>query len=258
MRVALALLTLALTACSSDPVPADVPPVDVGTADAVDVLVAVDRAAGDVVDAGGADVPVAVADAGLDAPAVVDLGALLDVPVAVADAGVDAGVDVPGVDVVDVPPADVPRDTGPVDGGPRVYDLDDVRTEMSAVLLWGLVCASRDCSNDFCDVTVTPGECRLASDGLHFGLTGCGTVAGLASVGGAGTVTISGGGAPAQSSSVATTQGQPYTTGGVRRRNFHVQFAATAGAGSAGATGIPGRTVSPTLGDVWLFGCRVD
>lgn len=220
-------------------VPGDSPTlVDAGS----DAVAVADAPAVDALDAGGAD-------AGADAVAVGDAVALEDV----ADVQlVDVAADRP-----DVVAVDVPRDAGAVDGGPVVFDLEAVRTETSAVLLWGWTC-SVGCEGTFCDATTTPGDCRLASDGLHFALSRCGSVTGLTRAGGVGTVTISTGGAPAQSSAVVTTQGAGYMAGGVARRNFHVQFAAPPGGGSDGVTGIPGRTVSPSLGDVWLFGCRVE
>lgn len=211
--------------------------------DAGDAVAVADAPAVDALDAGGAD---AGADAVADAVALEDV---VDVQI------VDVGTDVP-VDRPDAVAVDVPRDAGAVDGGPVVFDLNEPRATESAVLLWGLVC-DIGCEGAVCSRTVTPSECRLASDGLHFSLGGCGALSGLSRVGGPGAVTLSGGASPTQSNMVITAQGAAYTAGGQTRRNFHVQFSAPAG-GTSGVTGIPGRTVSPSLGDAWLFGCRVE
>lgn len=225
----------------------------------------------DVVDAGGPDV--VDAPAPVDAPdvALVDAPELADVVVAdafdaaapdVVDAGLDAAVvDAPDVQLADVVEdrpdvVDAARDAGPADAGPVVYDLNAARTSLSATLLWGLVCFSRDCSGDICDATVVPDQCFVASDGVHFTFSRCGAVTGLVRPGGAGTVGIMGT-TTSQSSTTVTTAGARYVAGGAERQNFHVQFAAPATSGAAGARGIPGRTPSPALGSIWLFGCEV-
>lgn len=214
--------------------------------DAGDAVAVADAPAVDALDAGGAD---AGADAVADAVALEDV---VDVQI------VDVGTDVP-VDRPDAVAVDVPRDAGAVDGGPVVFDLNEPRATESAVLLMARVCIV-GCDNP-CDAAVVPGECRLASDGLHFSLPNtprCSLITGLTRVGTVGTVTVIGSGVPAQSDMTVTVQGASYVAGGASRRNFRVQFSAPRSGGTNGVTGIPGRTVSPSLGDVWLFGCRVE
>ena len=104
MRPTLAALCLVLAACSADPVLLpDAGPCSsacgAGTVCSGGACVAVDG--------GGTDV-VAVADAGVDAPVIVDRLTPMDAPVAVADAGVDSGG-------ADAGTADVgaPRDVDP-------------------------------------------------------------------------------------------------------------------------------------------------
>jgi hypothetical protein len=320
MRYAL-LPLLALAACSSDPVPADVPQIDVGleldvqpmdigedrpTVDvgacALDVpcpcgggTIGICQAdtrtcfCEDVSDAGaldaGADVPdvavadvqladtldVPAADAGEDAVAVADaadvqpVDAAMDVgaedAVAVGDAGVDAGdvVDAPVVDVVDAG-TDVPRDTGPVDGGPVVYDLEAARAETSYRVVYRQVGAGGDVTD--CDTPAISPSCSVMGGTLRFSLTTCfggtlftGTFP-LSTVTGRSLSMFSGGGG-----SFAPTlrfEAGRRIAGSPARRSFHVQAAAPVQNGEPAVSGIPGRTVDPTLGDLWLLGCVSD
>lgn len=101
MRFALALPLALLAACAADPVllPDSGPcssACGAGTVCVSGACVAVDSGTVDAV---------AVADQGVDRPAMVDLGTPIDTPVAVADAGMDSGAVDTGSDVpVDVDP----------------------------------------------------------------------------------------------------------------------------------------------------------
>jgi hypothetical protein len=72
-----------------------------------------------------------------------------------------------------------------------------------------------------------------------------------------GTVSMLGLGGNSSSSINATItfEGMPYTANGQARRNLHVQFSAASTRLMSGATGIPGRTWSTNLADLWLLGC---
>ena len=46
--------------------------------------------------------------------------------------------------------------------------------------------------------------------------------------------------------------------GSPARQSFHVQAASSPFQGEPGLGGVPGRTVDPTLADLWLLGCPSD
>ncbi len=270
MRWLLLALPLA-AACSSDPVPVDSGPADVGPVQvdigadvvdvpavphdqgadsgAVDAVAVVDAPAVDVVDAG-------VADAGSDAVAVGDAVDVIDAGVADAVALEDV-VDVQLVDVAadrpDVVAVDVPRDAGPVDGGPVVYDLEAVRAGLEVRLAFTEL-GFRG-SRTVCDAPSTP-SCAVRSGEVNFFLNGCFGGNGLT-----GRITTGTG----SRSGALDFNGQylptlRITSGPVRgaRQSFHVQFAGPVSGALSGAEGIPGRTVDSALGDLWLLGCQVE
>lgn len=265
MRVAFALLALALTACSSDPAPA---PGDVPATDVVDVV--------DVVDAAdAADAPDATEDrpAPVDVPAVdvVDVPAL-EIPDASEDVGaVDAGLDVPAADapadVADVPVAvdagadagaDVPRDGGAVDAGPAVYDLEAGRAALEAHFAGRRTLPPPTSTTRVCPDDPSAVSCSVAGGVLNFSLGACyGTsLTGRVVLGdaGASTLSIFGGGGGSFARVLRVAAGPR----GGGRRNFHVQFSAPPFQGEVGFDGIPGRTVDPALADLWLLGCPSD
>ncbi len=275
MRWLLLALPLA-AACSSDPVPVDSGPADVGPVQvdigadvvdvpavphdqgadsgAVDAVAVVDAPAVDVVDAG-------VADAGSDAVAVGDAVDVIDAGVADAVALEDVA-DVQLVDVAadrpDVVAVDVPRDAGPVDGGPVVYDLEAARAGLEVHFagrrtLPPPTSTSRDCPDD-----PSSASCSVVAGVVSFNLGACfGTsLTGRFVLGdaGASTLSIFGGGGGISATVLRFATGS--RVGG--RRGFHVQFSAAPFQGEVGFSGIPGRTVDPALADLWLLGCASD
>lgn len=268
MRFALALclaLCLALAACSADPiltlpdvVTADTGPGQVCTPGAQVACTCVGGSTGAQVcssdgrSLGACECPDAGSgiDAGSDAP-VVDAGnteaAVIDVPVDVPrDSGTDAGRDA-GVDI--------PRDTGPADAGPMTYSLDMVRAGLEVRVAF--VRVSSTGSRTVCDAPTSP-TCSVSGGFVSFNLHACFGGSDLT-----GRVMVGNGDRPsAVALGLAGGQFLPTAriTSGVEvggRRSFLVQFAGPARGSASGAEGIPGRTVDPALGDLWLLGCEV-
>lgn len=198
---------------------------DAGPADAGQLDTGVDTGPGD---AGG--------DAGADAGPVV------------ADAGRDVGVD-------------VPRDVG-VDAGPVTYDLEAERTGLEVRVVYLRTCTSRDgglCSADAPPVTVVQSaSCSRAGDRLTFSVRACPFPDDCSQLSGmfpsyrnaTGAVV----GVGATFSRTLRVASGPIIGG---RQSFHVQLDAPPVSGSPGVVGVPGRTVDPALGDLWLLGCPV-
>ncbi|TAK33211.1 MAG: hypothetical protein EPO40_00580 [Myxococcaceae bacterium] len=225
---------------SAPDVPEDRPaPVDAGALDASQV----DAGA----DAGGDDA--GQLDAGTDAGAPGPFDAAEDRPDAV-----DAGADVP-TDRPDV--VDVLRDTGPVDGGPVVYDLDAARSAESFRVIYRLTIPGGGGGVEDCDTPARATSCSVMGDALRFSLEACGiTFTGLLPLSGTSgrVVSLVGGAAdPAHSINPPLAAGR--IVGG--RQSFRVQIANTSTPRMIGVAGIAGRTVDPALGDLWLLGCRV-
>ena len=233
--------------------PAVCPCVDVDAAlDVPGADVPEDRpAAADVVDVPAADaVDAGAADAGADVVAVADAVALEDV------------VDVQLVDVAadrpDVAAVDVPRDAGPVDGGPVVYDLEAVRVETSYRV------AARETypsgAAEDCEAPPTDTSCSVMSGTLRFSVRACGVyltgALPLATTTGR-VVSIFAGGGGSSAMSIRLEAGRR-VGGSPARQSFHVQVASAPFQGEPGLSGIPGRTVDPALGDLWLLGCPSD
>ena len=233
--------------------PADTGPLDAGSA--VDVSPAADADAslppgddGSALDAGQPDA--GPADAGqLDAgPGDTGGDAGADAGAVVVDAGRDAGVD-------------VPRDVG-VDAGPVTYDLEAERTGLEVRVLYLRTCASRDgglCSTDAPPVTmVQSASCSRAGDRLTFSVRACPFPDDCSQLSGmfpsyrnaTGAVV----GVGATFSRTLRVASGPIVGG---RQSFHVQLDAPPVSGSPGVVGVPGRTVDPALGDLWLLGCPV-
>jgi len=256
MRYLAAVFVLA--ACASDPAPAadagaDAVAVDTGAEDAgatdagqLDTGAPDAGAAEDVSPASDADA--SAVDAGQDAGQLdagpEDTGAV--------DAGQDAGRDV-GVDV--------PRDVG-VDAGPVTYDLEAERTGLEVRVVYLRTCTSRDgglCSADAPPVTVVQSaSCSRAGDRLTFSVRACPFPDDCSQLSGmfpsyrnaTGAVV----GVGATFSRTLRVASGPIIGG---RQSFHVQLDAPPVSGSPGVVGVPGRTVDPALGDLWLLGCPV-
>lgn len=276
MRFAL-LVALTLAACSSDPAPpptdagddavaadagntadttppadqgapADVGPLDAGTA--VDAPPAADADAslppgddGSALDAGQPDAGPADAgqlDTGVDTgPG--DTGGDAGVDV-VADAGSDAGVD-------------VPRDVG-VDAGPVTYDLEAERTGLEVRVVYRVV--GRGGQTVDCTSPPTSASCSVteSDNTLRFNVGSCGDarLVGLVPLGRSGRLVQM-----LYTGNVTNVVDPPLRRGAVRggRQSFHIQASATPTTQGEGIAGIPGRTVDPSLGDLWLLGCPV-
>lgn len=230
----------------TDPVslPVDVVDAAVGF-DAVDAVAVGDAAPDDAADAAVGDA--ADAAVAVDAPDVV-VG--LDV--------VDAGADAPDVVVADRPDVvDVVRDTGPADAGPVTYDLNAPRGALEIIGLHRQTISgggTRDC------VTATTMlSCSVVSDELRFSFRQCsvdfvGSFSVPATTMRALSLAIGGAGhfAPDPRITIGT---RPLGT--TPRQSFHIQYARTVDGPAPGAVGIPGRTVDPSLGDIWILGCEV-
>jgi len=215
-----------------------------------------------------ADVAV-VGDAGGDAVAVADVPAMDAADAGAGDAGEDAvAVDVPDVQIVDSGPADAgsdrpdvvavdaPRDAGPVDGGPVVYDLEATRAETSYRVVYRRISKGSGSTTD-CDTPPTATSCSVAGGTLRFSLHTCSTdftgALPLSTTAGR-TVSIFAGGGGSSATTVRIEVGRRIV-GSPARQSFHVQIAAPVQNNEPGVTGIPGRTVDPALGDLWLLGC---
>lgn len=262
MRRAL-LVALLLPACFND----TAPPADAGSdAVVVDTPAPVDQGA--PVDA-LADAP---ADLGpLDAGAPVDVSPAADADVspgpgddAAADAGVDAGIDAPlpvdvGVDVVadagSDAGVDVPRDAG-VDAGPVTYDLEAERTGLEVRVVYRVV--GRGGQTVDCTSPPTSASCSVteSDNTLRFNVGSCGDarLVGLVPLGRSGRLVQM-----LYTGNVTNVVDPPLRRGAVRggRQSFHIQASATPTTQGEGIAGIPGRTVDPSLGDLWLLGCPV-
>lgn len=242
---------------------------------------------------GCSEAPPAV-DAGTDGPSALDGGAdaapLPDAPVAV-DAGGDAVAvrDVPRADVVDAgtedaalpdvvlvfdvprPPADAPDvavavpdvvDAPPADAGPQVYPLDPPPGALEVRVLFARTCASLDGGpcDDVAQDTAMGATCARTGDRLSFTLRACSPSGTCATLTGLVPDYRSAAGASVAVVWSAATQGRDIeVTAGPAgaRQSFRVSFAAPSTTSAAGVTGVPGRTVSPVRGDVWLLGCEV-
>jgi hypothetical protein len=171
----------------------------------------------------------------LDAGAPPDAGEAPDVAVAVPD-------------VVDAPP---------VDAGPQVYPLDPPPGGLEVRVLFFETCTGQD--GGPCGVepitAVTGATCTRTGSRLNFNLRAGSQITGLVpdyrSNAGA-SVAVVGGGAT-QGRNIEVMAGAE--VGG--RQSFRVSFSAPPTPSVAGVTGVPGRTVSPDRGDVWLLGCEV-
>lgn len=175
----------------------------------------------------------------------------------------DAGPDIPrvGLDTG-------PRDTGPVDAqGVQSYPLDPPPGETQVRVLYVETCRDRDggpCADSVPADQTRNASCRRTGTRLAFAFTPCvssipcsgglsvtGDFPDYRSTAGA-TVTVVGGG---------PTQGRDFVieSGSVveGRQSFRVSFSAPPTSSVPGVTGVPGRTLSPDRGDVWLLGCPV-
>lgn len=229
----------------------DVEDLDAAAADVVDVHLvdAADDASTDASHDAAVDVLLvdavdASADTSLDVPR--DEGHELGV-----DAGEDAGGDV-GTDVVDVP-RDEGVDTGPVDAGPTRYDLDAARSifEVHSAFMRLNFSGTRTVCDGPSNAT-----CSVSGGFVTFNLYGCFSgnyLTGRIAVGSgirAGALDFNGNYLP----TLRITSGTERS----HRQSFLVQFAGPLDGSRDGAEGLPGRTVDPALGDLWLLGCPVE
>lgn len=227
----------------------------------------------------GTDAPSAL-DAGADAGQAPDVPLVVDVP-APRDAGVDApdvvavpdaaredAVDAQLPDVVDVAVAvpdapvvdvaeDAAHDAGMVDAGPQVYPLDPPPSVTEVRVLFFETCDSQD--GGPCGTTpitmVRSGSCSRTGSRLNFTVDTGYQITGLfpdyRSTSGASIAVVGG----------AATQGRDFVieAGAVAggRQSFRVSFSAPATRSVGGVSGVPGRTLDPSRGDVWLLGCEV-
>lgn len=223
----------------------DVPPVE-------DVVAVADASATDAVDAA----------VGVDA---VDAVAVADVPDAgeLPDIVITFDIPRPPEDVQDASaPSDTPdvtavADVGPQDAGPQVFPLDPPPGATEVRVLFWPTCASADggaCGT--APVTmVRSGTCARTGSRLNFTFNVGYEITGLftdyRNTTGA-SIAVVGGGA---------TQGRDFVieAGAVSagRQSFRVSFSAPATGSVGGVTGVPGRTVDPARGDIWLLGCEV-
>lgn len=152
------------------------------------------------------------------------------------------------------------RDAGAPDAGPMRYDLAAMPSVPEIHGLYGLACA--DCGGVALEST-TPASCTWMTDasGPHvaFGFhacspLGCEDIAGgVFETNALGTTNVTRiTGAVTYPMVTLTERGSRYTAGGHARMNFHIEFR------SPSVTGVPGRTVSPTDGDIWLLGCPLN
>jgi hypothetical protein len=148
-------------------------------------------------------------------------------------------------------------DASPADAGPQVYPLDPPPGALEVRVLLRSTCTAQDggpCGFD--PVTVATGAtCTRTGSRLNFDLRAGSQITGLVpdyrSNAGA-SVAVVGGGAT-QGRNIEVVAGAE--VGG--RQSFRVSFSAPPTPSVAGVTGVPGRTVSPDRGDVWLLGCEV-
>lgn len=227
-----------------------------GEADVVsDVVAARDALAVDAPDAPDASSPEdrpRPVDAGSDAS---DAGA--DVPDAAADAAADAS-EVSEVSEADAPQADdADVAVAPEDAGPVVHPLDPPPATTEVRVMIRTTCHDQDggpCG--FAPITtVRSGTCSRTGSRLNFTFNTGYEITGLfPDYRGTAGATIAVVGA-------AATQGRDFVIeagpAAGRRQSFRVSFSAPATPSVGGVTGVPGRTLTPERGDVWLLGCEV-
>jgi len=172
----------------------------------------------------------------------------------------DAGPDIPrvGLDTG-------ARDTGPVDAqGVQSYPLDPPPNGMDVRVLYRRAPCPEPCPYEAVDTAMT-GSCSRTGNRLNFTLRACTRSGSCSSVTGAfsdyrtgegGSVAIIGGQAN-QGRNLSLRSGTAGRVEFTLRQSFHVQFDAPELAGIPGVFGVPGRTVDPERGDVWLLGCPV-
>lgn len=293
MRRVLPALVLAFAACSSDPTPpADAGPADAGATTDLGAPDAGQPDAGNTADTALPADQGAPADTGpLDAGSAVDVspaadadaslppgddGSALDaghdagpadagqldtgVDAGPGDTGGDAGADA-GAVVADAgrdADVDVPRDGG-VDAGPVTYDLEAERTGLEVRVLMQATCDGQPCGNPL--TVAANASCSRTGSRLNFSLRACGappstfclSITGLLPNLPAAT------GAAVSVAEAFTGRDVVVEAGAVARgrQSLRVSFSAPSTASASGVSGVPGRTVDPGRGDLWLLGCPV-
>lgn len=251
-----------------DDAPDATPPPDAPSTPDAGAVDASPEASADVTSVVDAQLPPDVTEP-VDVPTV-DAVAVADVPqedavdVAVMDTPDDtvAVPDVPEpMDVVDVQPdrpdvVDVPRDTGPQDAGPVTYDLNAARTALEVTFVGRYTLPPSPVSD--CPTATRDASCSITGDTLNFSVVACYTTfTGLIRLGDAGGSSVSVGvGCVGGCGSATTLRVRSGNHAGLRR-SVHLQLAAPPFRGASGIEGAPGRTVDPSLADLWLLGCEV-
>jgi hypothetical protein len=176
------------------------------------------------------------------------------------EAGVDAGPEA-SPDAADAA-ADAPVDTGPV-----YLDLAEIRSTERFAGTLRTNCTGPTCRELVWDVQASGSTCRDTGSAVEFSVRVCARgVAGLCD-----TVTgtqqiflppppssvASGPSVPWRADYVGGMYGPRYTEpGGTRRRrNFLAQVSGPEGGSNVAVMGIPGVTIDPLRGDIWLLGC---
>lgn len=246
-------LLFALPACSTDPSPPGASDA-AGVIDAADVSDVASELARDASSLADSDAPA------LDVPR--DAGQLDAAPdrVELVDAA-DAAV---GADAADAQP-DVAADAGSdatdaavaadAADGAVTYDLNRPYDAVEFHALYTSTCVPGECANSVVDtITGTSQDCYVSAGEMHFTVSGMVGVVTLARDAGAGSGVVSFG--PQSTVAPVLTAGRAFASSGARQ-NFHVQFSIPAGPSARGRGGVPGRTTSPDLADVWALGCPV-
>ena len=209
----------------------------------------------------------AVMDADADTNATLD--AIVDMP---RD---DIGADLPGRNAVDATSVeDTARDVTTdraeaiaVDVPPARPNLDAPRTSVEVRTLYTAIeprCSS-DCRNVI-ETTDPRATCAVNARAGTLTFTAYGCVGSLCSQilaslplasGTARSVTVVGPSGQAGSGLRVEVEAGTAYTADVRRQGFRVGFAVPETTPIGGVTGVPGRTIAPDLGDVWLLGCPV-
>ena len=139
-----------------------------------------------------------------------------------------------------------------------LYDLNAVRTGLEVRAVYRQ--PDRSFTED-CDGPVTNASCSVMGDSLRFAFRTCSTsfagVFAVTSDAGTRALSLSTTGAGNFAPRLRFTAGTA-RPGSPSRQGFHIQFARDIVSPEPGATGIPGRTVDPMLGDIWILGCPLN
>jgi len=159
-------------------------------------------------------------------------------------------------------PASACRGDGGADAtaaGPVVFDLEVTRTAVEYAGRYRRTIG--DAGQLDCVAAPTATSCSVTAGTLRFAFTQCG-------VDFVGTFTVPPGtddrslslgiGGATHLAPSPTISVGPLLAGTPVRRSFHIQYARTVDGAAPGAEGIPGSTVDPARGDIWVLGCLLD